>query len=183
MKVMETQGYGIHASGTGKYLAVSSNHGCYLIDIAAAELVGKIDSNKLRLISPDLFFSPDGTRLAIQFGKSLAIWNLPTAKMELEVEHPKTMGQVFGWIGDDYLLTGLGGLLDVRPETGTGQSVWDYYISSLVGSTVPGGLVAMTKTTDITFLTLPVPHQSGLIGTAKSMLGKRTVVKNGAWKE
>jgi hypothetical protein len=143
----------IRISGTGKYLAVPVSKGCKLIDLVKGELVGRVPFPGL--LTPEVRFSPNGQRLAMVAGNQFVVWDLTTAAISAEATLGVPCGEFYGWIGERYLLTQLGGLID--PELG--MTLWSYSLPPEKGAlTMPGGVVTVSKRDVATLMCLPVPH-------------------------
>lgn len=144
----------IRMSGTGKYLAIPASGGCRLIDLAKQELIGLVPFPST--LTPEVHFSPNGGRLAMTAGNQFVIWDLKEAAVSAEATIGKPCGDFFGWIGEKYILTSLGGLID--PELRMG--VWEYGMPS--GKrviTMPGGVVTLHKDYKMSSLvSMPIPH-------------------------
>jgi hypothetical protein len=168
-------------SGTGRLLAVLSSRDCFLVDVAGGEPIGRIELKDM--VTPECHFSPDGRHLAFVFGKQLAVWDLSTAKMVVTTTFPKTLGGFVGWVGDGYLLTELGGLMELDTTAGTASQAWNYWVSTVHGTTMRGGLIATTRTGGVNLLGLPIPHRAGILGHVNAVLGKRTGIRDGKWSD
>ncbi|MEO8494068.1 MAG: SHD1 domain-containing protein [Planctomycetota bacterium] len=144
----------IEVSGGGKYLAIPASKGCRVIDTAAGELLGTVSFPST--LTPEVQFSPNGEQLALVAGNQLVVWNLASAGKTAEATIGNPTGVFFGWIGDKYLLTQLGGLL--APELGL--TLWQYGLpSNNKAFTMDGGVAAIDKGFQMTtLLCLPVPH-------------------------
>jgi len=142
-------------SSGGRYLSISVSGGTHLIDIAEAELIGKISIDTT--LTPETHFSPDGTRVALVAGSHIAVWNLQSAGMELEDTIGSVTGRFVGWVGDQSLLTQFF-LIDLE----LGQPIWKYHLpSSGHALTIPGGLVTVDKNArPATLMSVPIPHIS-----------------------
>ena len=168
-------------SPNGRYLAIASSRGCFLIDVYKAEPVGQIDVP--RLPSAEMHFSPGGRYLAFAFGKQLVVWDLTEAKLAASSTLDTSLGKFIGWVDDQSLLCGSGGLLRFDAETGEVFQIWNYSLSLNEMNLVPGGIIGVPRTGDANLFALPFPHQAGILGKVRGMMGKRTRVKDGQWTD
>lgn len=145
----------VAVSAGGRYLAISVSGGTQMIDIAKAELIGKIPFSGS--LTPEVRFSPDGVRLAMTAGNQVAVWNLLNAGMELEETIETPVGRLVGWVGNDSVL-GQFALIDLE----LAQPVWKYHLpSGAKEMTVPGGYVCVDKNIKPAMIqSLPLPHGS-----------------------
>ncbi len=145
----------VAVSGGGRFLAIAVSGGTQMIDIAKGELIGKIPFSGS--LTPEVRFSPDGTRLAMAAGNQVAVWDFQTAGMEMEETVDTVLGRLVGWVGNDSLLTQFA-LIDLEMA----QAVWKYNLpSSAKEMTVPGGIVCIDKNARPTMMiSLPLPHPS-----------------------
>ncbi|QEF97168.1 hypothetical protein Mal15_12060 [Stieleria maiorica] len=153
----------VAVSAGGRFLAISVSGGTQMIDVAKAELVGKIPFPGT--LTPEVRFSPDGSRLAMGAGNQVAVWDLQSAGTEMEETIETPVGRLVGWVGDDALLTQFA-LIDLEMA----QAVWKYHLpSGAKEMTVPGGYVCVDKNAKPAMITsLPLPH--GAIADVKQKL-------------
>ncbi len=168
-------------SPNGRYLAITDSSECFLIDVVNAEPIGKIDLGELN--GGVLHFSPNGRFLGVCYGKKFRVWDLPAGKVAASVTLDSQPGNFLGWVDNASLLTELGGLLRFDPESGEIFQVWDYWLSLHDVRLVPGGIIGVPKVGDFNFFALPLPHQPGILARVRGMVGKRTKIKNGQWKD
>ncbi|QDV42270.1 hypothetical protein Enr13x_21150 [Stieleria neptunia] len=168
-------------SPNGRYLAIASSRGCFLIDVHMAEPVGQIDIP--RLPSAELHFSPSGRYLAFAFGKQFVVWDVTEAKLAASSTLNTSLGKFIGWVNDESLLCDVGGLLRFDTEAGEVVQIWNYSLSLLEMNLVPGGIIGVPRTGDANLFALPFPHQPGILGKVRGMMGKRTRVKDGQWTD
>ncbi|MGI9472637.1 MAG: hypothetical protein ACR2NZ_13940, partial [Rubripirellula sp.] len=171
----------IAVSPHGRYLAIAASSGCYLIDVVKAEPIGKIDVP--RLPSTKIHFSPDGRNLALAFGKQMLVWDLTEAKLAASSTLETSLGKFVGWVDEESLLCDLGGLLRFDAETDSVYQLWNYWLSLNEMKLVPGGIIGVPRTGDANLFALPFPHQAGILGKVRGMVGKRTRVKDGQWAD
>ena len=140
-------------SAGGRYLAIAVSGGTQMIDVAKAELIGKIPFSGS--LTPEVSFSPDGMKLAMVAGNQVAVWNLQSAGMEMEETVDTITGRLVGWVGSDSLLTQFA-LIDLE----LAQAVWKYHLpSSAKEMPIPGGFVCFAKNSRPAMLiSLPLPH-------------------------
>ncbi|WP_372894274.1 SHD1 domain-containing protein [Stieleria sp.] len=153
----------VAVSAGGRFLAISVSGGTQMIDVASAELIGKIPFPGT--LTPEVRFSPDGSRLAMAAGNQVAVWNLQSAGMEMEETVETPIGRLVGWVGDDALLSQFA-LIDLEMA----QAVWKYHLpSGGKEMTFPGGFVCIDKNARPAMITsLPLPH--GAIAKVKQQL-------------
>ena len=80
-------------------------------------------------------------------------------------------------------LTELGGLLRFDPESREFFLVWEYWLSLHDVRLVAGGIVGVPRIGDYNFFALPLPHQPGILTNDRGMIGTRTKIQNGQWKD
>ena len=156
----------IEVSGGGKYLAIPVSKGCRLIDTSEGELIGTIPFPST--LNPEVHFSPNGEQLALLAGNQFVVWNIVNASLSAEATIGNPTGVFYGWIGDKYLLSQLGGL--IAPELG--MTLWQYGLpSNNKAMTMAGGVAAIDKGHQMTTLVcLPVPH-GAVESVAKRLAG------------
>ncbi len=143
----------LQTSAGGKYLAVPVSRGCRLVDVAKGELLGTVPFPSS--LTPEAKFSPSGARLALVAGNQYVVWDLAAAQVAHEGTIDSPCGNFAGWIGERYLLTQLGGLIDPA----MGMPLWNYGLpTNNQALTLPGGVVVVDKTQAAALLGLPVPH-------------------------
>lgn len=144
----------IQVSGTGSYLAIPTGGACALVGVEQGEYLGNVPFPST--LTPEVAFAPNGEQLALVAGNQIAVWELTTASVVAEATVGNPCGKLFGWIGDDYLLTQLAGLIDPQ----LGMTLWHYGLpSNNQAVTMPGGVVAVDKLQTAALLSLPVPHE------------------------
>ncbi|MCA9133712.1 MAG: hypothetical protein KDA45_11180 [Planctomycetales bacterium] len=145
----------LECSATGRYLAVPHSGGCRLVDTSQGELLGNYTFPGT--LTPQVKFSPEGKRLAIAAGNQLLVWDISSSQIVFEQTTVDPHGELLGWVGDNYLLTQLSGLIDLE----LGMPVWKYYLGVVRKVlTMPGGIVAVDASSGSFVAGLEVPHSS-----------------------
>lgn len=142
----------VEVSPGGKYLAVPAGKACHIIDIDEGRQVGAIAFPST--LTPEARFSPDGERVALVAGNQFVVWDMSKGVVTAEGKVVNPCGRFFGWVGNQYLLTQLGGLIDPQ----LGMSLWYYGVPSNNQALTMRGGVAMLDS-DVRFLCLPIPHE------------------------
>ena len=145
----------IQLSPGGRYLAVPDSKCCRLVDIQKAELLGKVPFSST--LTPAVCFSPNGQFLAMVGGNQHIIWDLKGAKVHEESAIGTASGRLVGWVDNKYLLTQLGGLVDLSLQ----MPLWTYSLpSGDYSKTIPGGVVMVQKDHRMSMVVcLPLPHE------------------------
>ncbi|RCS55984.1 hypothetical protein DTL42_00925 [Bremerella cremea] len=142
-------------SGTGKYLAIPVSGGVRVVETATGELLGGVKI--ATTLTPEAHFSPDGKMLALVAGSQYRVWDLTKGRELSEGTVEGVPGKFYGWIGNDYLMTQLAGIID--PELG--MTLWKYHLPSGT-DTVPlsSGIAVIDKhgNQSTTLMTMRVPH-------------------------
>jgi WD40 repeat protein len=74
-------------SGTGKYLAVITKDGAYVLETLSGNVVAKLAGQPGYF--PKLSFSPDGKKLACASNDRLIVWDMTSGQIASEVYYPK----------------------------------------------------------------------------------------------
>ena len=152
-------------SGTGRYLALPTSGGCYLLDLTGGELLGKTPFPSS--LTPEVRFSPDGKKLAMTASNIVSVWDLEQGKVFKQAVVENHCGALFGWVGDKYVLTQLAGLLDIE----RGVTLWSYQVPSNKQTfTAANGIVAVNQYGDSSIVCMPLPHPS-VEAVAKKLTG------------
>ena len=159
-------GADIKISGGGKYLAVPDSRSVRIVDINAGELLGSIPFPSS--LTPSVAFSPNGQLIALVAGNQYVVWDFIEAYVDSEMTIGTSAGKFYGWIGNDYLLTQLGGLVDPKLRL----SLWSYGLPSGGESlTLPKGIVTVSKDHKMSLASaMTVPHP-GALAAAKKLEG------------
>lgn len=142
----------IRLSANGRYLALPATRKCQLLDLNTGELMATFPFPKL---TPEVNFSPDGTKLALVAGTQADVWNLQSGEKLHEIVLSGNSGGFQGWVGNQYLLLKHVGLVDLD----LGMAVWSYYLPSQVPAVVLNeGVMTVDLHSKSAIFSLPVPH-------------------------
>ena len=154
----------IQLSGTGRYLAIPCSAGCRIVDLTKGELMGKIPFP--RSLTPQVRFSPDGSKLAMTAGSQFRVYDFTKGNIVGEATLGQSTGSLLGWIGNEYLLTQLSGLIDIQ----LGLTVWRYYLSYRKVLPLGSGVAVVNKSGTAMVFTVPIPH-AAVAGMKKRLTG------------
>ena len=145
----------IECSANGKYLAIPAGGLCQMVDLTRGELLGVYKFTSV--LTPEVKFSPDGSKLALVGGNQIVVWEITTGERKYEITIGDPCGQFYGWMNDRQLLTQLGGLTDLD----LGLSVWKYYLGA-IRHVVPvtDGIVVADSSIEYFVGCLGIPHTS-----------------------
>lgn len=146
----------LQLSGGQRYLAIPNRGAVCVVDLKEGKQLCALPFSTPT--TPEVAFSPDGTKLAMIAGNQYQTWNLPEASVQHEGTIAQTMGVFFGWLDDELLLTQMGGVIDPA----LGASLWRYTLppGNETPTTQPGGVVMLngSSTTPKSMLAVEVPH-------------------------
>ncbi len=126
---------------------------CAVVDLTDGEFMGNVPFPSTLTCEVD--FSPRGDQLAMVAGNQVVVWDLRQAGVAAETVVSSVCGKFFGWVGDQFLLTQLAGLIDPQ----AGSTLWHYSVpSNNQVYTMPGGIAAVQPLQLASVLCLPVPH-------------------------
>ena len=99
-------------SGTGKYLAVLTKAGVYVLESATGKPLAQFEGELGA--SPRLSFRPDGQQLACVSSGIIQVWDVAFGKLVHDVYLPsQSMVESVSWPSDGYLLLNGGSLVDL----------------------------------------------------------------------
>lgn len=142
-------------SPNGKYLAVPASGVVAIVDTLSGDTLGTISLSTT--LTPELTFDPSGSKIALEYGRFLDVWNLKEGKFEARVGVAGSVGDVIGWVKKDLILTSLGGLIDTNLEV----PVWNYNMSADVGHMIAvneGLIMSSGYSRAVGIKSYPVPH-------------------------
>lgn len=136
-------------SGTGKYLAILTGSGTFVLDAASGNPLAKFVGQPGYY--PRLSFRPDGKELACVSSGLVQVWDVSSGKMTYEVFLPTQFPtNTVAWPSDGYLLLNGGALVDLSRRIVLCQ----YSGGSEAGATLGGRYLFVVKDTS---------HNSGLV--------------------
>jgi len=137
-----------------KYLAIPKSRGCAILSTTDFKLLGTIPFEE-SILSPQVAFSHDGTRVALTAGSDYMVWDLTKAEIVSAKTLDTSVGNLVGWVDDRCFLTSTAGLIDIE----LGIPLWQYSLpSGDMSTTVPGGVVVTDKSDVAMAMGLPMPH-------------------------
>ena len=154
-------------SGTGRFLAVGVMGAAQVIDLAQRKVMATFEFPVQ--LSPHVAFSPNGTKLAMLASTYCRIWDLARAEVLSEQQFDAPFTELFGWVGNDYILT-RGGLI----QASTAGKVWQYRFPSVTKVLPINGAVLFTQEIPVaSLLCLPLPHREfAEVGESRLQEGK-----------
>jgi WD40 repeat protein len=142
-------------SGTGKYLAVLTKGGIYVLDALTGNPLAKFAGQPGYF--PRLSFRPDGQQLACVSSGMIQVWDVKSGQMVHDVYLPTQFAaNTVAWPSDGYMLLNGGSLVDLTRRI----VLWQYSGGSEVGATVNGRQLFVAKSGDQsgTLVHTPLPH-------------------------
>jgi WD40 repeat protein len=142
-------------SGTGKYLAVLTKSGIYVLDALTGNPLAKFVGQPGYF--PRLSFRPDGQQLACVSSGMIQVWDVMSGQMVHDVYLPTQFAaNTIAWPSDGHMLLNGGSLVDLTRRI----VLWQYNGGSEVGATVNGRQLYVAKSGDHsgTLVHTPLPH-------------------------
>lgn len=142
-------------SGTGKYLAVLTKGGTYVLDAATGNPLARFACQPGYF--PRLSFRPDGKQLACVSSGMIQVWDVASGQEIYDVYLPVQFpANTVSWPSDGYMLLNGGSLVDLQRRI----VLWQYSGGSEVGAEVNGRHLFVAKGSDQTgtLVHTPLPH-------------------------
>lgn len=163
---------GLAFSGSGKWLAVPQQGGFSLLESATGEDLGYVDTGTSTRAG--LTFHPDGRRIGYCSGNTWGVWDIVDAKKIASGVVTEHLGEIVtGWVGNDWLLTDSGNLMDTKSE----MLLWSYYIGATESRRLWNNwLIIASKDNGLKLTTLPIPDQKAVMAIRRLDQQKNVMV-------
>jgi hypothetical protein len=142
-------------SGTGKYLAIVTKNGIFVLDSITGNAVSKFVGQPG--YGPRLSFRPDGKQLACVSGGMIQVWDVASGNSVYEVYLPSQFAcNSVAWPGEGYILLNGGKLVDLPRRI----VLWQYTGGSEQGTVINDRYVYVAKGADQvpTLVHASLPH-------------------------
>ncbi len=138
----------------GRYLAVPTNGGATVIEIASGQVCGQVSG--LGTLKPGLAFHDDGKQLLLCAGNQFLVWDCEAGVATAQATTTEQLGaRPLHWIGPKMFRSQLGALVHVE----LGMAVWKYSLTVSADPLVVGDkLLVATSRREASLVAVDIPH-------------------------